>query len=76
MDHLVADLNHVVGSIRALKVEQTSGTLHPLAASPVLRTVQDGYSFSLVREKDFLERNRNPAARKLRLSECPVAALA
>lgn len=48
MEHLLADLNQVVGRVRALKAEMKSGTLHPLVASPVLRTVNDGKGFSLL----------------------------
>lgn len=65
MGHLVADLNQVIGRIQALKVELHSGTLHPFVASPVLRKVDDRRGFSLVREKDFLERRGKLAARQL-----------
>lgn len=67
MEHLVADLNQVVGRIRALKVEIRHGTVHPMVASPVLRVVEDGRNFSLLRGKDFLERRRNSVVRSLRL---------
>lgn len=67
MEHLVADLNQVVGRVKALKAEMRSGTLHPLAASPVLRTVEDGRDFSLVWDKDFLEKGFKPAFRRLKM---------
>ena len=70
MEHLLADLNQVVGRVRALKAELKSGTLHPLVASPVLRPVNDGRGFSLLREKDFLERKGKTVARRLRMFGC------
>lgn len=45
MDHLVANLNQVLGWIRALKVEIRNGTMHPMVAYPVLRTVNDWTQF-------------------------------
>lgn len=70
MDHLVAELNQVVGRIRSLKAEIRTGTVHPLVDSPVLRTVNDGRGFSLVRDTDFLERGGKRVSRRLRMSGC------
>lgn len=70
MDHLVAELNQVVGRIRSLKAEIRTGTVHPLVDSPVLRPVNDGRGFSLVRDKDFLERGRKSVSRRLRMFGC------
>ena len=67
MEHLLEDLNQVVSRVQALKAEMESGTLHPLVASPVLRVVNDGRGFSLIREKDFLERKGKNVARPLRI---------
>ena len=67
MDHLVADLNQVLGRIRALKVEIRNGTVHPMVASPMLQTVNDGRNFTLIRDKDFLERKGKFVARRLRM---------
>ncbi|KAG0597314.1 hypothetical protein M758_UG327600, partial [Ceratodon purpureus] len=65
MDHLVAELNQVVGRIRSLKAEIRTGTVHPLVDSPVLQTVNDGRGFSLVRDMDFLERGGKRVSRRL-----------
>ena len=70
IEHVLADLNQVIGRIRALKAEMKSGLVHPLVASPVLCTVNDGRGFSLIRDKDFLERRGNTEARRLRMFGC------
>ena len=67
MEHLLAYLNQVGGRVSALKAKMKSGTLHPLVASPMLRTVNDGRGFSHVREKSYLEEKGNNVARQLRM---------
>lgn len=69
-EHLLAELNQLIGRTRALKAEISAGTVHPFLDMPVLVTVDDGRGFTLVRSQDFLERGqKKKPARRLRLGD-------
>ena len=70
MEHFFVDLIQDVDWVRALKAEIKSGTLHPLNILPMLRTVNNGREFSLLREKHFLERKGKTMARSFRMFGC------
>lgn len=65
MEHLVTEFNQTLGRLRRMKAEIQSGSVHPMAGSPVFHPVVDGQGFKLGRRKDFLERSWNPVSRRL-----------
>lgn len=65
MEHLFAEFNITLGRIRTLKAELRSGTVHPMAASPLFVPVNDGKGFKLGRYRDFLEGPKRTVARRL-----------
>ena len=49
MEHLVTEFNQTLGRLRRMKAEIQSGSIHPMAGSPMFHPVLDGQGFKLGR---------------------------